>query len=50
LFDTWLFTAEKPPATASATALAVPNVSAQAQGFAEQWMATQADRVERGRY
>jgi len=50
LFETWLFTAEKPPATASATALAVPNVSAQAQGFAEQWMATQADRVERGRY
>jgi len=50
LFDTWLFTAEKPPAAASATALAVPRVSAQAQGFAEQWMTTQADRLERGRY
>jgi aminopeptidase N len=50
LFNTWLFTAGKPPAAASATELAVPQVSAQAQGFAEQWMATQADRLERGRY
>jgi aminopeptidase N len=50
LFKSWLLTAGKPPAAASATALAVPQVSAQAQGFAEQWMATQADRLERGRY
>ena len=50
LFDTWLFTAGKPPVPSSATALAAPQVSAQVQGFAEQWMATQADRLERGRY